>query len=540
MSDTKLPDLPLTSYANGNPPGGEDWLYLVNRRQLTDSTAGSSRRVSVAELGTTLLNAIGIAAGINPGGRLTLTTGVPVTTADVASSSTVYYTPAAHNVLPLWDNTIQGWRLKRFRELSVTLASLTSGKNYDVFAAWDVNGLTYRANSTGSLNASSSVTLPTRASGDRLIVCLTCSGASAPAANTGWTRLGTQTVSTTLTVAAYTKISDGTDSTGPLAATATGVYSCVSVQNGTYTAALWQSPNSNTSVAILTGTLDNFLNPECIYVGGWSIESNSATITPDTANAFAAALTTLGTQTFPSGTGRHLAGYAALPATDYGFTSNQAQFSASVNAIAWGVVISPSPYLVLGTAWTNDTTRAVSLDWSTGRFTYPTSSGTYLYLGTIRTISSTTTTDTEAQRYVWNHYNRAARRLYVAGYSTAAYSYTTASWRQVANQANQKVEYIVGIASGGDAISICGRHRGYAAAGANPGLCGIAYNSTTAPSAVGYFYGVGAAFDLTISLPVVYLATTGYSYVASLEFGATGVTYDSSSTGNGLWGTIQG
>ena len=79
---------------------------------------------------------IGHLAGlINPGiqgFRLTLETGVPVSTTDQLAKSIVYATPFLHNAIPLWDGS--RWVQFQVSEFSVTLAGLTSGKNYDVIA----------------------------------------------------------------------------------------------------------------------------------------------------------------------------------------------------------------------------------------------------------------------------------------------------------------------------------------------------------------------------------------------------------------------
>ena len=65
------------------------------------------------------------------GGRLTLTTGTPVTTADVTSAGTLYYTPYLHNRLALYSSG--AWAECTFSERSLSL-TLTSGSVYDVFA----------------------------------------------------------------------------------------------------------------------------------------------------------------------------------------------------------------------------------------------------------------------------------------------------------------------------------------------------------------------------------------------------------------------
>lgn len=66
-------------------------------------------------------------------GRLTLTSGLPVTTSDVTGASTVYYTPAVGNLISLYDGTAT-WTPLTFTELSVALSGLVTGQGYDVFA----------------------------------------------------------------------------------------------------------------------------------------------------------------------------------------------------------------------------------------------------------------------------------------------------------------------------------------------------------------------------------------------------------------------
>jgi len=68
---------------------------------------------------------------ILPQGRLTLTTAVPVTTADVTAAGTLYYTPYTGDICPIYNGT--NWTLVEFTEISLAL-TLTDDKNYDVFA----------------------------------------------------------------------------------------------------------------------------------------------------------------------------------------------------------------------------------------------------------------------------------------------------------------------------------------------------------------------------------------------------------------------
>ncbi|MBI2523625.1 polymer-forming cytoskeletal protein [Candidatus Peregrinibacteria bacterium] len=93
-------------------------------------------------------------------GRLTLTSGRPVTTADVTAESNVFFAPYKGDRIYLYDGT--RWKLYTFNELSLALGTVTSGLPYDVFiydnagtltlekVAW-TNGTT-RATALGTTN----------------------------------------------------------------------------------------------------------------------------------------------------------------------------------------------------------------------------------------------------------------------------------------------------------------------------------------------------------------------------------------------------
>jgi hypothetical protein len=69
--------------------------------------------------------------------RLTLTTGVPVTTTDVTGASTVYLTPYNGNQIALYNGTT--WELLTTAQVSLALSGLTANRPYDVFA-WNNAG----------------------------------------------------------------------------------------------------------------------------------------------------------------------------------------------------------------------------------------------------------------------------------------------------------------------------------------------------------------------------------------------------------------
>lgn len=85
-------------------------------------------------------------AAVEPGGRLTLTNGTPVTTADVTGAGTVYYVPYKHDKVPLYDGS--AWALFSIGTgLSQTTvdntkspAAVANNSNYDLFV-WNDAGI---------------------------------------------------------------------------------------------------------------------------------------------------------------------------------------------------------------------------------------------------------------------------------------------------------------------------------------------------------------------------------------------------------------
>jgi hypothetical protein len=65
-------------------------------------------------------------------GRLTLTSGTPVTTADVTAAATLYFTPYKGNQIGLFDG-ISTWTIYGTAEISISVAALTANTNYAVY-----------------------------------------------------------------------------------------------------------------------------------------------------------------------------------------------------------------------------------------------------------------------------------------------------------------------------------------------------------------------------------------------------------------------
>lgn len=70
------------------------------------------------------------------GFRLTTESGVPVSTSSRAAQGTIYLTPYRHNKISLYNTTDAVWIERSTAEVSLALAGLTAGKNYDVYAYW--------------------------------------------------------------------------------------------------------------------------------------------------------------------------------------------------------------------------------------------------------------------------------------------------------------------------------------------------------------------------------------------------------------------
>ena len=77
-------------------------LESSNSNAAVDFSGSASFPTIFVEMSADIGQMLNIAqAGVSPGGRLTLTSGTPVTTSDVTSATTIYYTPAVHNIIVL-------------------------------------------------------------------------------------------------------------------------------------------------------------------------------------------------------------------------------------------------------------------------------------------------------------------------------------------------------------------------------------------------------------------------------------------------------
>lgn len=109
----------------------------VTRGTLEESSTGSAISLTSAATASVIATAgngnliEALLQGVTPGGRLTLESGVPVSTTDQTAKTSVYFTPYVHNMIVLWDGA--DWCPTTFTEKTLALGTLTSGLPYDVF-----------------------------------------------------------------------------------------------------------------------------------------------------------------------------------------------------------------------------------------------------------------------------------------------------------------------------------------------------------------------------------------------------------------------
>lgn len=113
---------PITHGASLIAPGGASYTCTAGDVLLAIGEAGGVVRL--------VLLGAPAAPKVNDF-RLTLTTGLPVTTSDVTAASTIYCCPYKGNQISLY--TGSAWVTRTSAQFSLALSGLTSGKPYDVF-----------------------------------------------------------------------------------------------------------------------------------------------------------------------------------------------------------------------------------------------------------------------------------------------------------------------------------------------------------------------------------------------------------------------
>lgn len=111
--------------------------YLSTAGTVTSTAPGNQRSIGQADSSTSMVvGAIPRSSPTSPvdtvEGRLTLTTALPVTTADVTAAVSVFFTPYHGNRIALYDGS-STWNIRTFTEITIALGTITSGRPYDIF-----------------------------------------------------------------------------------------------------------------------------------------------------------------------------------------------------------------------------------------------------------------------------------------------------------------------------------------------------------------------------------------------------------------------
>ncbi|MBX3218928.1 MAG: hypothetical protein KF795_00330 [Labilithrix sp.] len=99
--------------------------------------------------------------------------------------------------------------------------------------------------------------------------------------------------------------------------------------------------------------------------------------------------------------------------------------------------------LEIGAPWASNTARSEPLSRRDGVLV-KSADHRRRYLGTLRATSSSGTTDSELQRFLWNFYNQVPRDCYVQD-ATSSWTWNSASFRQARGQTFNRVEVVVGL-----------------------------------------------------------------------------------------------
>lgn len=118
--------------------GATTFLTLSDVPTTYTGQAGKYPRVNTGE--TALEFAVGTAASggasyLDCTGRLTLTSGTPVTIEDVAEATTLYFAPFGGNAIGIFNGAT--WDVLTFIETSLDISLYTADKNYDIFGYSD-------------------------------------------------------------------------------------------------------------------------------------------------------------------------------------------------------------------------------------------------------------------------------------------------------------------------------------------------------------------------------------------------------------------
>lgn len=292
------------------------------------------------------------------------------------------------------------------------------------------------------------------------------------------------------------------------------------------------SSNSGAAVNFSVGTKDVFLDVtaaamdrELIVPGGrLTTESGVPVSTGDR--------TAQGTIYYTPYTHNQIHLYTGAVWRLYSFTEPSLALSSLTSGRNYDVFLydnSGTLTLELSAAWTNDTTRADALTTQDGVLV-KSGATTRRYLGTIRTTGTTTTEDSATTRFVWNLCNREPRTN--ASSNATSHTYTTGAVREWNGGTGvTRAQFLAGVAG----LGVSAGYFAYftAASAIQVGAAAIGLNSTTSYLGAELLAAANVV-DFRGGAAVQGQAGLGLNYLTAVEYGISGVTFQSASWGH-VW-----
>ena len=124
---------------------GDDYFIHTTAGEITRTQPTRPRQVGRAMAADTLLIAFAPARSdlfLGPvcNGRLSLESGVPVSTSNQTAKTSVYFMPYHGNKISLYNTDTTLWTVHEFSQLTFALSGLTADRNYDLYV-YSVNGV---------------------------------------------------------------------------------------------------------------------------------------------------------------------------------------------------------------------------------------------------------------------------------------------------------------------------------------------------------------------------------------------------------------